>query len=77
MSNTTILIIIGFVVAFNLIIIKHKFEKERLSDAALDALVLVGLSFLFKQTISGLMVATIASAIVSIYLWFYPPKNFF
>ena len=77
MNNMTALIVIGITVAFNLIIIKLKLERVRYSDAALDAGVLAGLSFLFMGTISGLMVATVASAIVSIYLWFYPPKEFF
>ena len=77
MSNTTPMVIIGFVVAFNIIIIKHKFEKGRLEDGILDSSVLVALSYIFKGTVSGLLIATVASAVVSIYLWYYPPKNLF
>ena len=67
-------LIIGIAVAFNMLIIKYKFEKSRFADAFLDFLLLVVLSFLFMGSYAGLVVSTVASAIISIYLYFVPPK---
>ena len=75
--NSIIMIVMGIAVAFNLIIIKWKIEHERYSDALLDGIVLVLLGIIFAGTISGLMVGTVASAIVSLYLMIVPPKEFF
>ena len=68
------LLLIGIAVAFNMLVIKYKFEKERWADGALDLFLLVVLSFLFMGSYAGLVVATIASAIISIYLYIFPPK---
>jgi Zn-dependent membrane protease YugP len=54
-----------------------KIERKRISDAILDGFILVLLGFLFSGTIAGLMIGTIASAIVSLYLMISPPKEFF
>lgn len=67
-------LIIGIAVAFNMLVIKYKFEKSRFADAFLDLSLLVVLSFLFMGSYAGLVVSTVASAIISIYLYFVPPK---
>lgn len=67
-------LIIGGAVSFNILTIKYKFENKRYADAILDFIILVTLSMLFKGSLGGLQVATVASAIVSIYLWYNPPK---
>jgi hypothetical protein len=69
------IIVIGTAVSFNVLILKLKFEKRRYFDAALDVTTLVLLSMLFAGSLGGLQIATVASAIVSIVLWFNPPKN--
>ena len=66
--------IIGFAVAFNCLVIKHKLEKQRWADGLLDAALLVVLSVLFMGSFGGLVVATIASALISVYLYIFPPK---
>jgi len=76
MSGIQILIV-GLAVAFNVLIIKYKLEKSRYFDAGLDAATLVLLSLLFAGSLGGLQIATVASAIVSIYLWYNPPKQIF
>ena len=68
------IILIGIAVAFNMLVIKYKFEKGRWADGGLDFFLLVVLSFLFMGSYAGLVVATIASAIISIYLYIFPPK---
>jgi hypothetical protein len=76
MSNGTI-VIAGVAVAANLLVIHQKIKRERYSDAALDGFLLVMIAIVFSGTISGLMIGTVASSIVSIYLWFSPPKEYF
>ena len=68
------LLIIGIATAFILMVIKYKVEKERYLDALLDLFTLSILSFIFMGTYDGLVVSTIASAIISVYLYFVPPK---
>ena len=61
-------------VAFNLMVIKWKYEKKRYSDASLDAACLFTVTTVFSGTYGSLVVGTIASAIISIYLYIFPPK---
>ena len=68
------LLVIGLAVAFNCLVIKYKFEKGRWADGILDFFLLVILSFLFMGSYAGLVVSTIASAVISIYLFIFPPK---
>ena len=68
------LLVIGIAVAFNMLVIKVKFERGRLADGSLDLFLLAVLSFLFMGSYAGLVVSTIASAIISIYLFIFPPK---
>jgi len=66
-------LLIGIATAFNVLIIKWKVEHGRYEDAALDTLVLLVLASIFAGTMGGLIIATISSFIVSIYLLFSPP----
>ena len=75
MDLTTILMM-GAALSFNLIIIKIKIEHNRKTDAALDAGLLALIGVVFSSTITGLMIGTIASAIISLYLLAFPPKAF-
>lgn len=68
------LLLIGIVTAFNLIIIKIKVEKARYGDTSLDIFTLFLLGVAFAGTYAGLVVATIASAIISLYLLAFLPK---
>lgn len=67
-------LLIGIAAAFNFLIIKWKIEKQRYSDALLDAIILATLSLIFSGTLGGMVIATIGSAVVSISLFFSPPK---
>lgn len=68
------LLIIGVVTGLNLMFVKMKFDHKRYEDGVLDLLVLVALSFVFGGSFSGLVVATVSSLIISIYLFISPPK---
>lgn len=66
--------VIGIATAFNFIVILFKFKKHRYEDACFDLCIFTIISWMFAGTISGMSVGMVASAIVSIWLWFDPPK---
>ena len=67
-------ILIGVATFFNIAVVKWKFDSGRTADACLDAILLVLVAFLFSGSYAALVVGSIASALVSIYLYFSPPK---
>ena len=67
-------ILIAIVTSFNFLIIKWKLEHKRYEDAALDTAILVILSSLFGGSMGGMIIAVIASFIVSIYFLASPPR---
>jgi len=75
-------LIIGIAAAFNLLVIKKKFDHKRWADGILDMILLIILSRMFGETGQGMIIATIGSAIISVALFVNPPKlplpdNFF
>jgi hypothetical protein len=69
-----LILIAGIAVAVNFIFIKFKFEHERYADGFVDLGTLMVLAFLFSGTMTGEAIAMVASAIISVYLWFNPPN---
>ena len=67
-------LIMGIAAAFNLLIVYWKVSHNRVGDGVLDAIALVILSSIFGGTLGGMLVATVASAIVSLVLLINPPK---
>ena len=67
-------IIIGVAVFFNIAIIKWKFDRGQVANAVLDASLLILVAIVFSGTYSALVVGTIASALVSLYLLISPLK---
>lgn len=72
--NGILLLIVGISVAINIMVIKVKIEKKRYLDAALDGTILGILTVVFGGSFNGLITATVASSVVSMWLWFVPPK---
>lgn len=70
------LALIGIVVALNIIIILRKFKGKRYEDGIFDSILLVLITVVFMGSYAGLVVGTIASLLISIYLWASPPKFF-
>lgn len=71
-----LILLIGIATAFNLIILKMKFEDDRYGDMSLDLLTLILLTTFFGGTITGMAVAVVAGGIISLYLFFFPPEIF-
>lgn len=67
-------LVIGLATAFNFIVILVKFKSNRILDGILDITIFTIISSLFTGTISGMSVGMVASAVVSIWLWFNQPK---
>ena len=67
------ILIFGLAMAGNIAVIKFKLERYRYSDATVDAVVLVVLTYIFGGSIAGLAVATVASVFFSMYLLVSPP----
>ena len=67
-------LIMGIATAFNILIIFKKIEKKRHQDAFFDASLLIILTIVFGGSLGGMMVATVASAIISFYFLFNAPN---
>ena len=67
-------LIIGIATAFNILVIKFKLERKRYADGIFDAICLVLLAGVMGGSLGGLIIGTIASACISISLFFNPPK---
>ena len=74
MASASMIIVMGFFMAANLMVIKWKYEHDRSADASMDLGLLVVLGWLLSDTISGLAMGTVASAVISMYLLISPPK---
>jgi len=68
-----LMIIVGAITAFNLIVLKMKFERQRYADVLLDLAAMIVLNIMFGMTLGGMVVAMTASFIISIWLFYNPP----
>lgn len=69
-------IVIGIAVFFNIAVVKWKFDHKRYTDAIVDGTLLVAVTMVFSGSYGALVVGTIASALVSLYLLISPPRLF-
>jgi len=67
-------LIMGFATAFNILVIFKKLELKRYQDAFFDTSFLIILTLVFAGSIAGMMIGTVASAVVSVYFFFNTPK---
>jgi len=64
----------GVATAFNFIIILHKLRNGRIVDSLIDLGTAITIGAMFVGTLTGMAIGMMASAIISIYLWFFPIK---
>ena len=74
MEGSLAYLMIGVAAAFNILVIKWKLEKKRYADGVFDAICLILLTGVMGSTLGGMIIATIASACISISLFISPPK---
>lgn len=67
-------IILAVILAFDLLIVKWKFEHARYADAILDISLLICINIFLGGSLGGEIVGTIAAFIISLYLLAFPPK---
>ena len=72
MDSFILLFAMGICTALNFVVIISKYRRERYMDATLDLGLLGVICFLFSSGINALCVGMIASAFISMYLWFKP-----
>jgi len=67
-------LIIGLVVCVNIIFLLYKFEKRRYADGLTDAALLLIVGAVFSNSEGALIIGSIASMFISMYLYVKPPK---
>ena len=67
-------VFLGVVAFFNFAVILAKLNRKRFSDAFFDVVSLVLLNAMFSGSFGGAVIATVASAFMSLYLFFTPLK---
>ena len=67
-------LLIGVAASLNFLVIYWKIEHKRFIDAALDGGVLFLLTMMFNQSTGGMVIATIASAVISLFLLIKKPE---
>ena len=72
MDSFILLLAMGICTALNFVVIISKYRRERYTDATLDLGLLGVICFLFSSGINALCIGMIASAGISMYLWFKP-----
>jgi hypothetical protein len=68
------ILIMGVALAFNILVILWKMDNDQKLNAILDGIILVLLTIVFGGSTAALMIGTIASLIISIYLFLNPPE---
>ena len=63
---------LGVIAFFNFAVIIAKLNRSRYADATIDVASLFFLNTMFAGSFGGAVVATVASAVMSIYLFFTP-----
>lgn len=69
-------LIVSLAVVANIIFIKMKFDRKRYEDGIFDSILLFTVASLFSGSYGALVVGTISSCFISLYLYSSPPKFF-
>lgn len=66
--------IMGIALAFNILVVMWKLRHDRVLDGIIDGSLLVLVAIIFSGSTAALIIGTIGSALVSIYLLISPIK---
>jgi len=69
-----IIVSLGLVTSFNFLILLWKFNNKRYLDLSLDISSIIVLNLFFGKTLTGMLVAMVASAVMSLYLLINKPS---
>jgi len=68
--SASMILIVSVATFFNFMILRYKFEHERIADGILDAGVFAAIVYLTIGSVSGLIIGMVSSALFSLYgLW--------
>ena len=70
--DATMILIGGFSVFFNLMIVKWKFSNNRTADGVLDLTALGLVTWAFSGTMTGMVIGMLGSMLFSLYLLWSP-----
>ena len=62
----------GIALAFNILVVLWKFTHNRVGNAMVDGALLIAVAMLFSSSTALLIIGTIGSALVSLYLLIFP-----
>jgi fucose permease len=65
---------LGFLLTADLLFVRFKWNKQGAFPAIIDISLLILINAILGGTIMGEIIGTIAAFLISIYLWFYPPR---
>ena len=65
-------IVMGIALAFNILVVLWKFTHNRVGNAMVDGALLIAVAMLFSSSTALLIIGTIGSALVSLYLLIFP-----
>lgn len=74
MSDLFVGLFLGLLLTTDLLFVKFKWNSQGALPAIIDISLLVLINSILGGTIMGEIIGTIAAFLISIYLWFYPPK---
>jgi len=69
-----LLLLVSVALFFNIIVVYYKLTHDRILDGFIDAALLSLVAMFFSGSTDALFVGTLASALISIYLFFSPLK---
>ncbi len=72
--NGTLVLIFSIATVLNIIVIYWKLRHDAVASGILDMAILALLAYTFSNSVTGLAIATVSSALFSIYLFFDPPS---
>ena len=72
MGGGTVILLMGIATAFNIIVIISKYRRLRIWDATLDLAILAVFATVLAGSTQSLATGTVASCIISIYLYMKP-----
>lgn len=67
-------LILGMALAFNVLIVIWKLKRNRIADGILDASLLILVAIVFSGSTATLIIGTIGSMFISLYLLAFPVK---
>lgn len=69
-----LLLIATLATVLDIIFVLIKFRLKRYADGSLDAALLIAVFMILKGSELILLIGIFSSLVISIYLWFYPPR---